>query len=83
VLAAPFIVLLNAALENVDPKIPTSLSDPAGDPQRHLVYLAPYDIDNLDGDGDPFTGGDNDLLWVRIEIENTALAMESITSVYQ
>ena len=62
---------------------PTTLvaaySDGAGAPGRRLVYLARYDGDDADADGDPFTGTDDGLLWVRVAIEGTPHALESLT----
>ena len=59
----------------------TAYSDPVSTPDRCLVYLAAYDIDNADGDNEPFlTGTDPGVLWVRVEIEGTALSTESLTT---
>ena len=52
----------------------------AGDASRRLVYVAGYDGDDADGDGDPFTGADDGLLWVEVEIENTSVAVACLTS---
>jgi hypothetical protein len=46
------------------------------------VFLSRYDGDNADGDGDPFTGTDGDLIWVRVEIPGTTLDIEALTSAY-
>ena len=54
-------------------------SDAAGTEGRRLVYLARYDGDNADADDDPFTGVDDGLLWVRVQIENTLDGMETLT----
>jgi len=54
-------------------------SDITGTAQRRLVYLARYDGDNADADGDPYTGVDDGLLWVRVQIENTMEGMETLT----
>lgn len=59
---------------------PTAYSDPVASPDRRLVYLSRYDGDNADADGDFFTGTDDGLLWVRVEIEGTSLALESLTT---
>ena len=59
---------------------PTSYSDPAGSANRRLVYLSEYDGDDADGDGDPFTGADAGLVWLRVEIEATPHALETLTS---
>ncbi|CAN5167378.1 hypothetical protein BH24PSE2_BH24PSE2_14540 [soil metagenome] len=78
VLAEPAASLDAAALAAGSPKAPTSYSDPPGTSERLLVYLAHYDLDDVDGDLDPFTGGDAQLMWVRVEIENQALGLESV-----
>ena len=58
----------------------SSYSDAPATPDRRVVLLSRYDGDNADADDDPFTGTDDDLLWVRIEIEGTALGVESLVS---
>ena len=82
VLAQPFPSLSQAAAAAGASTTPTSYSDPVAAPDRRLVFLAPYDGDNEDSDNDPFTGGDPGLLWVKVEIEDKSLAMESLTSQY-
>lgn len=80
VLAEPF-VLLDAEAEAVgDPSLPTSYSDAPGTPDRMLVFLSRYDVDNADTDGNPFTGTDPGVLWVRIEVENTIQSLETLVS---
>ena len=44
------------------------------------MFLARYDGDDADSDGDPFTGGDEGLLWVKVEIEGTAHVIETLVS---
>ena len=78
VMAESYTALEAEALVVGSPKIPTAYSDPAGTQARRLVFLFGYDGDNADADDDPFTGTDSGLVWVRVEIENTALAMESL-----
>lgn len=64
-----------------NPTVPNpTYSDAVGAPDRRLVYLAPYDGDNLDSDDDPFTGGDTGLVWVRVEIEGSAHGLQTLTS---
>lgn len=60
--------------------VATSFSDPGGTERRRLVFLAAYDGDNADGDGDPFTGGDPDLLWVQVRIEHTDESVVSLVT---
>lgn len=96
VLAEPFANLLIAAATAANKTTLTGYSDTAGNPQRRLVFLSFYDAANSDGDADPFTiadantdgdsnpytGTDVDinLLWVRVEIENTIQSLETLTS---
>ena len=79
-LVEPFADLSDAALAAVSPTTPSSYSDPAGPPGRLLVYLALYDGDNADADSDPFTGTDSDLLWIRVDIEDSVYTLETVTA---
>ncbi len=78
VLAEPFASLELAAAVAGGPQVPTSYSDPAGNTDRRVVYIARYDADDADNDGNPFTGTD-DLLWVRIETEATGQGVAVLT----
>ncbi len=80
VLAQPFGSLDTQALVAGSPSVATTYSDAGGSEYRRLVFLSRYDGDNADSDGDPFTGGDVGLLWVKVEIEGTAHAIETLTS---
>lgn len=75
VLAQPFSTVAAAAAGQTTPSI---YSDPIATPNRRLVFIAQYDGDNADTDNDPFTGGDSDLLWVRVEIEGTVQSLTSL-----
>ena len=79
-LVEPFADLSDAALAAGSPTTPSSYSDPAGPPGRLLVYLALYDGDNADADSDPFTGTDSDLLWIRVDIEDSVYTLETVTA---
>jgi type II secretory pathway pseudopilin PulG len=83
VLAQPFTDLETAALATGDPTTPSSYSDSVNTPQgrsvNRQVFLSPYDGDNADTDNDPFTGTDDDLLWVRVGIVDTEQAIEIVT----
>ena len=72
---------------------PSTYSDAAGPPDRRLVYVALYDVNDADGDGDVFTvldenlDGDNDpytgyagVLWVRVTVEDSVTALESLAA---
>ena len=78
VLAEPFGKLQSEAAAAAG--APTAYSDPGGTPDRRLVYLAGWDGDDADGDGDPTTGVDPGLLYVRVEIAGTGLRLESLTA---
>ena len=80
VLAEPFQDLDAAAVAAGSETVASSYSDAAGTPDRRLVYLARYDADDADGDGDPFTGGDVGLLWVRVVLEQGGSDLESLTT---
>ncbi len=75
VLAKPYAILTAQAL---GPATATTYSDALGSSDRRLVYISAYDGDNADADNDPFTGTDSGLLWIRVEIEGTAMAMQSL-----
>ena len=81
VLAEPYGSLDAEAVAVGNSTTPTAYSDPLSTPDRRLVYLAAYDIDNADGDDEPFlTGTDPGVVWVRVEIEGTVLSLESLTT---
>lgn len=86
-LAEPYSALLAAAQVAGNASTPSSYSDPAGQTDRLVVLLALYDADadpftlvdpNNDGDNDIYTGDTSNLLWLHVEIENTAVAVESL-----
>ena len=79
-LAESFGQLDAAAAVAGSPSVVTSYSEVPGTHRRRLVYLSRYDGDNADSDDDPFTGTDDDLIWVRVEIESTAQSLESLTA---
>ena len=80
VLAEPFASLEAAATAAGSESTLTSYSDLAGSNNRRLVFLSLYDGDNADTDNDPFTGTDQGLMWVRVEVEGTAQAIETLIS---
>ncbi|MDH3589122.1 MAG: prepilin-type N-terminal cleavage/methylation domain-containing protein [Gammaproteobacteria bacterium] len=77
-LAEPFSELVDAAMAAGAPTVLSSYSDAAGPPGRMLVYLSLYDGDNADADGNPFTGVDPDLLWIRVDIEGSVHTLQTI-----
>ena len=70
----PFAELSDAA---GDPSTPSSFSEPSG-PGRLVVYLSFYDGDNADADSDPFTGTEPDLIWIRVDIEDSVFTLETV-----
>jgi hypothetical protein len=80
VLAEPFASLSTAAGVAGDENTPTTYSDPGGSNPRILVFLGRYDIDNADADGDPFTGADGGVLWVRVAVEGTPQGFETLVT---
>ncbi|MFQ5471036.1 MAG: hypothetical protein ACE5EH_12165 [Gammaproteobacteria bacterium] len=80
-LAQPFTDLENEAVTINSFNTPSATySDPAGTANRRLVYLSRYDGDNADADDNPFTGVDANLVWLRVEIENTSTSLETLTA---
>jgi len=79
-LAEPFSNLADAATAAGSSNVASTYSEAAGVPGRLLVYLAFYDGDNADADNDPFTGGETDLVWMRVEAEGTIHTLQTVTS---
>ncbi len=81
-LAQPYSDLASAALAAGGPAVATGYSDSLATSDGRLlvreVFLAAYDGDNLDGDNNPFTGGDDGLLWVRVSVPGSVLRFESL-----
>ncbi len=80
VLAEPIALLDAAATAAGGPTTPTSYSDAIGAPNRLLVFVARYDGDNADGDGDPFSGGDEGLLYVRVALASGAAELSTLAA---
>lgn len=79
VVAQPYSALETAAAAAGSTTVPTSYSDAPSTPDRRLVFLFGYDGDNADADNNPFTGVDDGLMWVRVEIEGTPQILETLT----
>jgi type II secretory pathway pseudopilin PulG len=79
-LTEPFTDLADAATAAGSATTASSYSEAAGPPSRLLVFLSLYDGDNADADNNVFTGTDPGLLWVRVEIENSVFALETVTA---
>ena len=77
-LTEPFTDLSDAAIAAGSATTASSYSDAAGPPGRLIVYLSLYDGDNADADDNPFTGTDPDLLWIRVDIEDSVHTLQTI-----
>ena len=64
-LAEPFTDLDAAATAAGDAATATSYSNLLA-AVPYSVFISRYDVDNADADGDAFTGGENDILWLRV-----------------
>jgi hypothetical protein len=82
VLAEPFSALEAAATAAGSPTVATGYSDAPGTEERLLVFIGAADGDNADGDNNPFTGMDADLLWVRVEMDSSGHVRECLVSRY-
>ncbi len=87
VLADSYVNLLSAAQAAGNPTTATSYSDPGGQSDRVIVYLSLYDADanpftltdpDNDGDANIYTGDTSYLLWIKVELENSHHAFESL-----
>ena len=81
VLAQPFYDLDAAASAAGDYKIATSYSD-TGAAIPHEVFIWRWDVDNADADDDEFTGGEDDILWVRVAAVDEPIELQTLISRY-
>ena len=81
VLAESFADLDAAASKAGDFKIPTVYSD-TGASVPHEVFIWRWDADNADADDDGLTGGEDDLLWVRVATTDGLTEMQTLISRY-
>lgn len=81
VLAQSFDDLDAAAAAAGDYKIPTAYSD-TGAAVPHEVFIWRYDVDDSDGDGNVFTGGEDDILWVRVATVGSPTDLQTLISRY-
>ncbi len=78
-LALPFSALAAEAELVGSATIASDFSDPPG-AQRRIVYVSYYDADNADGDDDVFTGGESDLVWLAVSLENSPILVTTLTT---
>ena len=77
--AMPYSELLEASVNAGTPTaIADAMSDAVGAERRRVVYLGLYDGDNTDADDDPFTGVDEGLIWLRVELAGTVHSLEPL-----
>ena len=81
VLAEAFTDLDAAATAAGAATIATSYSD-LGASVPHQLFIWRYDIDDADNDGDVFTGGESDLLWLRIASVDGSYSIQTLLSPY-
>ena len=81
VLAESFDDLDAAATAAGDYKIATSYSD-AGASVPHEVFIWRWDVDNADNDDNEFTGGEDDILWVRVATADGLTDLQTLISRY-
>ncbi len=88
-LSEPYGSLLSAAQTAGNANTPSSYSDPGGQADRVLVFIALYDADadpftlidpNNDGDSNLYTGDSSSLLWLRVAVEGTEQSLQSLLS---
>lgn len=77
VLAEPFANLDAAATAAGAYTTATTYSDLVA-PIPFKVYLWRYDIDNADNDNDEYTGGEEDLIWVRVALVDNGQSIETL-----
>ena len=46
------------------------------------VFIWRYDADNLDRDDNPFTGGEDDLLWIKVSSADGQYSLQTLRSRY-
>ncbi len=77
-LAEPFDNLDAAAITAGSWTTPTSYSDVFSPEITRNVYIWRYDVDDADLDGDVMTGGEDDLLWVRVALADDSQSLQTL-----
>lgn len=80
-LAEPFADLDAAAAAAGDASTATSYSNLLA-AVPYAVFISRYDVDNADADGDPLTGGESDILWLRVVAVTGGEAYTTLLSRY-
>lgn len=81
VLAEPFDNLDAAATAAGAHTTSTTYSD-ATATIPYNIFIWRYDIDDADSDGDVFTGGEDDLLWLRVATIDDSQSFETLLNKY-
>ena len=79
VLAEPFNDLDSAATAAGTYTSPTTYSDLAASIPFN-VFIWRYDVNNADSDNNEFTGGEEDLLWVKVSLVDSGQSIETLIS---
>ena len=82
VLAEPFDDLDAAATAAGAFDVATIYSDLAAR-VPHEVFIWRWDVDNADADDDELTGGEDDILWVRVATADGVTELQTLISRYQ
>ena len=81
VLTEPFTNLEAESLAAGAATSPTMYSDVAAN-VPHEVFIWPWDVDNVDADDDGLTGGEDDILWVRVSTLDGQTDLQTLISRY-
>lgn len=79
-LAASWQTLETEAVKTGGTTESTLWSDPGGSTNRRLVYVAPHDLNNADGDNNLLTGVEAGILRVRVEVSGTNIQFETLVA---
>ncbi len=82
VLAEPFESLDEEATAAGASTTSTTYSDLAAT-VPHEVFIWRWDVDNADADDDGFTGGEDDILWIRVATQDGLTDLTTLISRYQ
>lgn len=78
VLAESFANLDTAAAAAGAPTTATAYSDVTPEGIAREVFIWRYDADDADGDADVFTGGEDNLLWIRVALADDSRSLQTL-----
>lgn len=81
VLAEPFMNLEAESIAAGAATAATLYSD-TGVNVPHEVFIWPWDVDNADADDDGLTGGEDDILWIRVATVDGQSELQTLISRY-